>query len=150
MHGLEELKKRDLEAALYRDPQMITVEQLNVPHLGAGDVDRGIQDVVQQQRYIAGLQQPRAHLLHPCDVVDGLTQGVLGTLALGNVVEAIDRADDVSAFVGERPDVHDDRDPRTIESLDDHFRVGRLRECAGDDRRHGSLFMRYERAVRTV
>ena len=62
---VEELEKRPLEPPLRGDPQQITVEQLDVAHLGAGDLDGGIKDLVQQQRKIAGLQQARTHLLHP-------------------------------------------------------------------------------------
>ena len=56
----------------------IALEQLDVAHLGARDLDGGIQDVVQQQREIARLEQARADLLHPREVLEALAQGIFG------------------------------------------------------------------------
>ena len=94
-----------------RDPQLIVIEQLDIAHLGAGDLDGGVKDVMQQQREIACLQQTCAHLLHPCDVLEALAQRLLGLLARGDVVETIDGAGDGSAFVRERSDIHDNGNP---------------------------------------
>jgi len=44
----------------------------------------------------------------------GSTLRPLGQLAFRDVIKAIDRADGFSAFVGERPDVHDDGNPRAV------------------------------------
>ena len=127
----------------------ITLEQLDVAHLGAGDLDGRIQDVVQQQRKIACLQQARTHLLHPRDVLEALAQGLLSLLARCDVVETIDGSGDVAAFVLERPDIHDDGNPRAVWPLDEHLSVTRLSQRAGDHFGHGTLFVRHVRAVRT-
>ena len=94
-----------------RDPQLIVIEQLDVAHLGARDLDGGIEDLLQQQREIACLQQACTHLLHPRDVLEALAQRLLSLLARGDVVETIDGSGDGAAFVLERPDIHDNGNP---------------------------------------
>src|SRR5688500_13214837 len=71
----------------------------------------------------------------------------LHAVAFGDVVEAIDRARDLSVLALEWPDVHDHRDPRAIRPLDDHFAVARFDDLAVHHLSHGALLVRHVAAV---
>ena len=146
---IEIVEERSVEPSLRRDPQTITLEQLDVAHLSARDLDGRIQNVVEQQPEIACLQQACTHLLHPRHVLEALAQQLLGLLVRCDVVETVDGAGDVAAVVLQRSDIHDDGHARAVRPLDDHFAVARLRQGAGYHFSHRTLFVRHVRAVGT-
>ena len=65
LNRVEELEERAVEAAARHDAQPAggVVEQLDVAHVGAGDRDGRIDDLEEQRRRIARLDQARADLL---------------------------------------------------------------------------------------
>src|SRR5207248_7168940 len=79
-----------------------------------------------------------------------LLHGFLGPLALGDVVEAIDRSRDFSSFVLERSNADDDRNARPVGTLDEHLRLMRAWYFAGKYLGHGAFFAGHETAVGTI
>ena len=98
VHFVEEVEEGRVETPLRVNPQQITLEQLDVAHLGTGDLDSCIKDLVQQQRKIAALQKACTHLLHARHLFQALAQLLLSLLTRRDVVEAIDGSGDLAAL----------------------------------------------------
>ena len=66
LDALEEIQEGLLETALRRDREDAGfVDQLDVAHIGARDVNSGADDLIQQRRQVAVTRQPRADVVEP-------------------------------------------------------------------------------------
>jgi hypothetical protein len=77
-------------------------------------------------------------------------QGFLRPLAMGDVVHAIDRAEDVTLVIlqGSRRDSHTQL--LAIVAFDNDFQFARVEFLAAQDPRHGTLVVRHEGPIRVI
>src|SRR5262245_2240271 len=80
MYRVEEVQERPLETALGSNAQLIAFEQLDVAHVAAGDLDGGIDDLLQDNSQFAGLPETHAQLLQPLHGGELRMKLVLGEL----------------------------------------------------------------------
>src|SRR5471032_1414487 len=73
----------------------------------------------------------------------------LDLLALGDVEEAVDRSRGFAALILDRPDVHQDDDPRAVGPFDLHFGVADFRHSPVEHLGHRTELVRHETVVRT-
>src|SRR5258705_6656025 len=79
-----------------------------------------------------------------------LAQCFLSLLALGNIVEAVDRSCDFSSVVLQWSNIHDDDNPRAIGPLNMHFRIMHPRHLAGQHVAHRTLLVWHKATVWAV
>src|SRR5262245_49070506 len=92
VHFAEKCQKRSIKTAIGDDLEDAILEQLDVAFVGAGDIDRGAQNLVQQGGKMVRLDQARTDLLHASDSCQlngepllALTQSAFSALAVADV-----------------------------------------------------------------
>src|SRR5690349_1263004 len=114
--------------------------------------------IAEQRRHaLVGIDRPPQHINEPDALTGGLddtteallTGAKLGfqLLALGDVVEANDRADDLATLVSERFWMGDDDLARSIGALDENLSLALCQRFAAQDPGHGTLVMGHEAAI---
>src|SRR5262245_3954243 len=79
-----------------------------------------------------------------------MEERALGLYALGDIVEAIDRARDCSSLIQQRSYIHDDDHARAVRPFDMNFAVVHPRDLAGQHIAHGTLLVGHKTAVWAV
>ena len=90
------------------------VQQLDVAHVGGGDRDGGVHDLVEQRARVAVADELRAHLLEPPHAGQVGGQSLLGPLAFGDVPRDTDDPERPARRVRDPSDAGIDPDPRAV------------------------------------
>ena len=112
-----------------------------------GECDSGRVEMREPPLGVGRVDRHREGIDHLTEASLALAREPLGLPALGDIVEAIDGADDLPAFVFQRLWVGNDIPSCAVGSLDDNFRVVRIEGFATQHARHRALVVGHEPAV---
>ena len=112
MNFPEEFEERRVKTAMSRNPELARiVEELYVAHIGGGNLDSRVENLAQQLGNSAGLDEPRAQLLHPghgCEIVGQARiegpDGFLGPLLFCNIAGDLRGPDNLASLIADRRD----------------------------------------------